>query len=577
MLDPDSRHGNQLRKKLDSLIVAPTTQINRRVEIYEQDGATLWEPVDIDLSGRLIDGSVTINGTSDSERRTGDVTLENLDGILTSHPGGFWYDKILKIYRGIDIPDTQPSIIIIQDVSGGASAFQAMLASFGLTNVSINLAARSLTFLQEFDVIVALGGTGNINSSSVTPVLEDLYALGKAIYTNGNDNTATHVPLITTTQVKGTSSPAYRIEPASSGHFITQGWVAEDESTDTGTLPTAIRAGASAVAQMTFASTLSYTAIAEETSLGGRWFHYHDSVYNVQARVMTRRAFTWLDDTRDRTTTYEYQLGEFMIDDITMPHEPGIVQVKFRDYVKKCKLNGFKTSVTFKKGTDLDVCIRALAANAGITKVAIGDTGKSLGHDFSFESGTDRWKAMKDLATSYGYDLYFTNTGVLVMPPFPDPALLSNYYTFKTGAMGNLASYEKSSNDSRIFNHIIVIGQSTNSVPVYGEAINNVAGSPTSTQELGDRVFRYNSSYITTAAQATATAKSLLAINALEEFSLNFSSVVIPWLEAGHVVNFEDPSPAAGDPVSFLLTDVTIPLGLGVMSSTAKRVRRVLS
>jgi hypothetical protein len=328
---------------------------------------------------------------------------------------------------------------------------------------------------------------------------------------------------------------------------------------------------------MTFASTLSYTGIAEENSQGGRWFHYHDYVYNAQSNVMHRRAFDWLDDTRDRTYSYETQIGEFMIDEISHGSGVDTVKVKMRDYVKKCKLNGFKTAVTFKAGQDLDVVVRALAANAGLTKVQIGDTGKRLGRDFLYESGTDRWSAMKELATSYGFDLYFNAQGVLVMPLFEDPATKAPLFTFKTGSGGSLVSYEKTTNDTRIYNHIIVIGQAANQTPIYAEAINNVAKSPTSVGEIGDRVYRYNSSYITTYDQALATAKSFLARNALEEFSVSLESIAIPWLEAGHVVNFIDPDPAPGDPTKFLLTDLTMPLGLGSMSGTARRVRQVTS
>jgi hypothetical protein len=65
-----------------------------------------------------------------------------------------------------------------------------------------------------------------------------------------------------------------------------------------------------------------------------------------------------------------------------------------------------------------------------------------------------------------------------------------------------------------------------------------------------------------------------LAYHALEDFTLSFSGVVIFWLEVGQVVTFVDPRPAAGDPTNrnFLLSSLSLPLGLGTMSAGAKRV-----
>jgi hypothetical protein len=426
--------------KVVAAILAASTSVTRRAEIYEQDGVTKWRPDD-NLNPRLISGSISVSGTSEAERRTGDCVLENLDGVLNSYPGGFWYDKVIKIFRGITYDKGSPKIVIIEDVTNTANTYKTMLQTFGYTDISIKTAARNLDQLKAYDVIIALGGSSLI-SGTVSTLLQQLYALGKAVYTSGNDSTASVVPLISATQTKNTASPAYRIQPIpGTDHYTARGWFAEDQSTDTGTLPTAVRAGAVPIASMTFASTLSYTAIAEQNSVGGRWFHYHEYIQGAQATVMLRRAFDWLDDTRDRTTSWEVQVGEFMIDEIATANEPMTVKLKLRDYVKKCKMSSFTKATTFKKGQLLEVVIRSIAANAGVTKINIPTTGKSLGRDFAFESGTVRWDAMKALATAYGFDLYFDNTGTLLMTLYADPAGKTSTFTFKTGANGgNLVS-----------------------------------------------------------------------------------------------------------------------------------------
>jgi hypothetical protein len=161
---------NALKTKLERAAIAPSTIVTARCEIYESDAKTLWNP-DGNPFSRLIDGSIAVNGNADDSRRTGDITLENQDGVLDSFPGGFWYDKIIKLYRGMQLPLAQPKIIIIQDASNLRAAFKAMLQSWGYTDITINLAARTLAVLQNYDVIVALGGNSTIDSVNVTPLL----------------------------------------------------------------------------------------------------------------------------------------------------------------------------------------------------------------------------------------------------------------------------------------------------------------------------------------------------------------------------------------------------------------------
>jgi hypothetical protein len=88
--------------------------IKRRLEIYESDGETLWLPSS--ETPRMTDGAVTVDYGRD-ERRAFDVTLSNSDGVISHDPDGFWYDKILKMYRGLEFRNTKttPSIFIAKD------------------------------------------------------------------------------------------------------------------------------------------------------------------------------------------------------------------------------------------------------------------------------------------------------------------------------------------------------------------------------------------------------------------------------------------------------------------------------
>lgn len=269
---------------------------------------------------------------------------------------------------------------------------------------------------------------------------------------------------------------------------------------------------------------------------------------------------------------WEIQLGEFLIDRVVSPHFPDVVNISCRDYTKRLLLSKFGQATAFSSGQEIEDVIKTIAINGGITKFLISVTGQTLTKTFFFEAGTDRWTAVTEIATAYGYELFFDNAGYLVMREFQDPAYGAIAYILQTGEAGNLASFEKSTNDSRLYNVIQVTGDN-NGVPVFAQARNDDPSSPTRVSRLGERVYRFTSTFINTEEQAQDVADKFLRIHSLEEFDLNFSSVVLPWLEVGEVIDFLDPNPAPGDPARFLLTSLSIPLGLEAMAGNAKRVR----
>lgn len=272
--------------------------------------------------------------------------------------------------------------------------------------------------------------------------------------------------------------------------------------------------------------------------------------------------------------SWETQIGEFCIDKINEGNFPRTVKVSGRDYVKRLMTSKFVAATMFNAGASLDATINSIASAGGIpaTKRLIPPTGQTLGRDFIFDRGTERWKAMNEMATAYGYELYFTAEGILVMAEIQDPSTSPLMYTFETGEFGNLADYGKSVNDGRLYNHVVVSGEASDVVPVWAEARNDNPSSPTNIARIGDRLYQYVSSFITTTAQAQNVANKFLAIHALEEYELNFSSLMLPWLDVGSIIEFIDPRPYVNQPDRFLLSTLTIPLTLGPMTGTGKRV-----
>lgn len=323
---------------------------------------------------------------------------------------------------------------------------------------------------------------------------------------------------------------------------------------------------------------LAILSAMQDSTRGGRAVIYTAAVNKEQYEVpefvnMLTSIFKWLD-TVVPVTTWETQIGEFMIDRISEPHFPKEVRITGRDYTKKCMASKFTEATQFASGLSMETIIAAVAGSAGIVKRNLPNTGVVVGRDFFFDRGMSRWEAMKEVATAYDYELYFDASGHLTMRQFLDPTTSAPVVWINTGPGGELVSFEKSTSDSRLYNSILVTGESSDSsvLPVYAKARNTTPGSPTSIDRIGERLYEYTSSFITTTTQAQDLANTLLGIHSLEEFELRFESLVLPWLEAGDIIGFVDPNRAPDDPTTFLLSTISIGLELGPMSATAKRL-----
>ena len=364
---------------LQAKFLDPQVHVTRRVEILESDGQTLWEDSQGENS-RLISGSISIDYTRD-ERRSLDCQLANFDKKLVHRPEGFWYDKVLRAYRGIKFRDTEG-------------------------------------------------------------------------------------------------------------------------------------------------------------------IKYH-----------------------------EYPLGTFLIDRVVQPRFPRTIQITARDFTKKCMLSKFTVTTQFVKGTNVADIINSLAANSGIFNRLIPPTSKVLGSDTTFDRGTSRWEAMKQIAEAFNFELFFNAQNFLVMREFIDPTLGPISHIFQTGPqVGNLVDWTKSTNDTRIFNWVSVQGTTDAGLPIEYSAKNEDPNSPTSIDKIGPRVYPFESSVVTTLAQAQELADSLLSVNSLEEYEIDMSSLVSPWLEAGEIARFLDPDAVTNDPDRFLMTSLTMPLGLEAMTALGRRL-----
>jgi hypothetical protein len=281
----------------------------------------------------------------------------------------------------------------------------------------------------------------------------------------------------------------------------------------------------------------------------------------------------WRGVVRD-DTIHAWRLGEFLIDSIE-EEDLANISVTGRDFTKKMMDSKFSQAVAFAEGLDVAEVIRALASNSGITRQMIPPTGMVIGKDIIFERGTSRWEAARQLANDHGLDLFFNQHGYLVLQPFTDPVTSPISLTFDIisgdSTPNNVISWWRKTVDARIYNHVVVTGEATaNTVQVFAEAENNEPTSPTNIDRIGRRTYTFTSKFITTTEQAQETADRFLAIHALEQFEVSIESNVYPWADVGTTIRVTAEDSYA--PERFLLSTLTIPLGLEAMSASAGRV-----
>lgn len=577
-----------MESRIDADVIAAihsgAVSIKRRLEIYESDGETLWMPSA--TVPRMTDGAVTVDYGRD-ERRAFDVTLNNSDDVLNHDPDGFWYDKVLKVYRGLEFRNTKliPSILVIKDDVTYTGSIVPMLRRMGYTDITDKSDQTNSLTLDDFygyDIIV-YNAAHSSPSFDNAQLLQSAYAAGFSILTIGDDTDQNDLPFVTATVPKS-DSVEWLLNHPSYDTPMAHGWTdGSTGRTDPGVVASGLAPTARAAAIWSYASTTVYPAIYDQNINGARWFHYQPmlplgtgSVGYARAAGLLEQAVGWLYSYAD-TRSFEFQIGEFCIDSIDQDNFPSLMKVTGRDYAKRLLASKFEQSVAFTTGTSVDQLVRAVAANGGIRKMLLDSGGAQLTADISFERGTERWKAIKDVCTASGVEVFFDRQGYLITRPFLDPTTSPIAVVLKAGANGgNLAKYNKRSSDARVKNIIIVTSENQDDLAGgnvwFGRVENTEPSSPTRTERLGDRHEFIKTALLRNHEACEDLARQRLRIAALEEFDLNFSSLVYPWLEVGEVLRFEDPTPGRDEPDRYLLSTLSIPMKLGPMSGTGKRI-----
>lgn len=562
-------------------ILAGTTHVTRRAEIYEGDGVTPFM-----LDAKVKDGAVSVDYTR-NDRRNVDITFDNRDKRLIHDPeNGFWYDKIIRVFRGVTYQNQKmkPSIVVLGVDSTATSDITSSLRRVGMTDLTFYPTVSSLTVndLLNFDVVIGYARDANL-SVDVAALLLGCYNAGKNILSFSNLATAATVPLIATTATRA-SSTVWDVTPGVYDNVFGYLFASFNAGNSAGeTIPLTIVPGARAAGTTTYLSSQLPAVIIGQAQSGGQWVHYHPRVdlsfspaVNVGLFLSLLQAMLGFLYSYGGDESYETQVGEFCIDKISEPRFPHEIKTTGRDYAKRLALSKFDQTVTFSAGTSVDFLIRAEAANGGVFNCKLAGDGASLPGDLTFSRGSDRLTAIVAICAAVNQEIFFDPFGYLITRAFLDPATSPiSLYLNLGGPEANLISLDKSSDDSRLFNRIICTGGSaSDSVQGFtyeGIAENHEPSSPTRIERIGERTDPVDMPTFTSDDQCLAWAKRVLSVSALESYDLSFGSLVFPWLEAGEITQYADVLNSK-DPDRYLLTSFNIPLGVTYQTGGAKRV-----
>lgn len=479
-----------------------------------------------------------------------------------------------------------------------ASYLPTYLQSIGFTDLTI-MGNPGLNDAVNFDIVAASDTLTADMSATTAAMLLAAFNAGVNIFTISPFATPSTVPLINTNNTipTQTATPNWSInQPAADTPFAKYtSYQANRTDSALYTMPSAIASGTfSAAAGVFRTNATNYSgpiAMYKINGNGARWFHYHAPILDVQGATALSLYTQWhlnrdifLNSAIDwvfpivTNLSWESQIGEFLIDKIVSPRAPRTLSVTGRDYTKKLLDDSFDNTTTFTSGILVDTVVTSLAALSGVTKFRLNGQGQTTSSTMTFDSTSSYWAAIKSICNAANLEVFFDGQGYLVTRSFFDPTTSPITLHLQTGGDdGNLVDWDISSDDSMLYNRVVVSGTSLDSAisgNIY-QAVseNHEPSSPTSIENLNRTItYYYSSPFFTSNAQCQAYADSLLAFHALEAYNLNYTSLVFMWLEAGEIIQADLPNASSTDPDRFLSVSFTIPLTLDPMTGVGKRV-----
>lgn len=255
-------------------------------------------------------------------------------------------------------------------------------------------------------------------------------------------------------------------------------------------------------------------------------------------------------------------LGVFSTDTAKKPARgTGTVSWSGSDRAKKISRSKFTDAYQIAAGTSLATAAGALLTSRWAqVQYDFTNVAETVATQVVFEAGSsaDPWDQARKLFADYGYDLHFDGDGFARATVIPDPATQPAVFDFGSGDTQLVLDGETNGTFEQTYNGVIVTGEGSGvTSAVRGEAWDDDPNSPTYyLSGFGLVPYFYSSPLLTTAAQCTVAAQTMLAKvkGRVEQFS--WPAVSNPALEPLDIVTVN-----LGTRLSRLVLDkVTVPI-----------------
>lgn len=287
----------------------------------------------------------------------------------------------------------------------------------------------------------------------------------------------------------------------------------------------------------------------------------------------------------DDGTSELVPLGVFVVTQVEVKEDANgeSISVQASDRSIRISRNKFLEPYQIASGTSLENGLRQLLRDRWVdVDTEFPATGVTLPKVVvDAQGGNDPWAAAVSIAEAFGYDLAFSPDGIARLQVIPDPVADDPDEVYQDGTEAVLTTLTRTFDSSRSYNGVVVSSQgTTNAVPVRAIAWDENPNSITYRYgAFGEVPYFYQSSLITTAAQATQTALALLRKATGVAEAISWGQIVNPAHDVLDVVRIQRSSGSATDggspttplDVVLLIDRLDVPLSPeGIMTATAR-------
>ncbi len=206
---------------------------------------------------------------------------------------------------------------------------------------------------------------------------------------------------------------------------------------------------------------------------------------------------------------------------------------------------------------------------AAIPGTNVTDTSGDTSIVFTIQTWTSRSDLIATLAKDAGLEVFFTPTGDFVIrkEALPTASPVWSIYPDQ-GSGGNLTSLQRTVPLTQLYNYVTVVPGSTGGAQVWGPQVVQITDPthPRYPGKIGTRPYTYTANSVQTAAQAAATAATILSRALGSTETLKLGALSNAALEAGDVISITNILDTGYSTVQHLISSYTLDLLSGAMT-----------